>query len=82
MRLKQRVIARAHIVQAVEKYEIIESYPGDKYLPSYLVWIRNEEKILHVLFATDVENKNVRVVTAYQPDPAEWDDDMRRRKQK
>jgi hypothetical protein len=82
MRLKQRAITRSDVIQTVDGYEIIEFYPGDKYLPSYLVWVRHDEKILHVLFATDVENMNVRIVTAYQPDPDEWDADMKRRKQK
>jgi hypothetical protein len=34
-----------------------------------------------VLFATDVEGDNVRVVTAYRPDAAEWNDDLKSRRQ-
>lgn len=59
---------------------MIESYPDDKYLPSYLVWTQAEGVVFHVLFATDVDAENVRVVTAYKPDPAEWAEDKRRRR--
>ena len=38
MRLAGRHISRDELLVATETYEIIESYPEDKYLPSYLVW--------------------------------------------
>lgn len=38
MRFTGRFISRQHIVDAVNTYEVIESYPEDKYLPSYLVY--------------------------------------------
>lgn len=37
MRLKGRFIYREAILSSVETYKIIEEYPKDKYLPSYLV---------------------------------------------
>lgn len=80
MRLRERCIHRSEVIQSVEYCEIIEEYPDDKYLPSYLVWMRGNEGILHVLFALDVEGGNVRVVTAYRPDPNEWEDGFKRRK--
>jgi|GEM_PF-1286299 len=35
---------------------------------------------VHVLFAVDVDDDNVRVVTAYRPDPEEWEPGFARRK--
>ena len=70
MRLERRHIRRDEILNAAGSYTIIESYPDDKYLPSYLV---STPSGFHVLFAIDVEGDNVRVVTAYRPDPDEWD---------
>ena len=83
MRLKTRSIPHAvfFLFSAVETYEIVESYPGDKYLPSYLVRAEHEEEVFHLLFATDLENDNVRVVTIYRPDPEFWTEDFRRRKE-
>ena len=37
MRLQGRHITREVILDVVDTYELIESYPQDKYLPSYLV---------------------------------------------
>lgn len=79
MRLRGRGISRKAITQAVGEYEIIESYPDDKYLPSYLVYAKRDDEVFHILFALDVENQNVRVVTAYRPDPRFWSEDLKRR---
>ncbi len=70
MRLERRPITRSEILEAVDSYLLVESYPEDKYLPSYLVLGLES---FHVLFAVDFENDNVRVVTAYRPDPDEWE---------
>lgn len=80
LRLAGRFITREAILAAVESYELVEAYPEDKYLPSYLVLGRHAAERFHVLFATDVPGKNVRVVTAYRPDPEEWEDDLKTRR--
>jgi len=77
MRLHQRSISRQEILAAVDSYQLVEEYPDDKYLPSYLV---RADSAFHVLFATDVPDRNVRVVTAYRPDLEEWHPDLLRRK--
>ncbi len=82
MRMQGRFISRENILQAVASFEIIEAYPEDKYLPSYLVYARQEKLAFHVLFAVDVAGQNVRVITAYHPRPEEWSDDMKRRRKK
>ncbi len=80
MRLRNRSISRAEIFESVGTYEIIESYPDDKYLPSYLVWSRHHDEVMHILFATDVNSDHVRIVTVYHPTPSEWSDDYKRRR--
>ena len=40
MRMDERSISREAILETTENYEIIEAYPDDKYLPSYLVWTK------------------------------------------
>jgi hypothetical protein len=77
MRLERRGIARAEILDAVDTYSIVEEYPEDKYLPSYLIL---GAESFHVLFAVDVDNNHVRVVTAYRPDPGEWQPGFRVRR--
>lgn len=80
LRLKGRSVSRQIILDAVDSYEVVESYPDDKYLPSYLMLARSGGDAIHVLFATDVEGDNVRVVTAYRPSPDEWAEDLKTRR--
>ena len=80
IRLAGRYISREELLGATESYEIIESYPEDKYLPSYLVWATSESGPFHVLFAADVAGDNVRIVTTYRPSADEWEADLKSRK--
>lgn len=80
LRLAGRFIPRAAILAATDAYELVEAYPDDKYLPSYLVLVRERADHFHVLFATDVAGDNVRIVTAYRPDRNEWEDDLKSRR--
>lgn len=80
MRLKGRFIAREAVTESCLNYEIIESYPGDKYLPSYLVRSEDKGDVFHILFAVDVAGDNVRIITAYRPDPEEWNAGFRSRR--
>jgi len=80
MRLQERHITRETIREATGEMEVVEAYPEDKYLPSYLVMCRGGDRVFHVLFALDVPGQNVRIVTAYVPDPAEWMPDLKTRR--
>lgn len=79
MRLLKRSIDRQSLFEAVDTYEIIESYPEDKYLPSYLVYFITNGQAHRAVIAADLANANVRIVTVYRPDPGQWSSDMRRR---
>ncbi|MBI5605958.1 MAG: DUF4258 domain-containing protein [Deltaproteobacteria bacterium] len=80
MRLKERFINRNEILDSVSQFEIIEEYPDDKYFPSYLVYSWNKGNIFHVQFAIDMPGNNIRVITAYQPDSQEWNEDFKTRR--
>ena len=80
MRIAGRHITRDDILQAIDTYDVIESYPDDKYLPSYLLIGSSAGSPFHALFAVDIDGNNVRIVTAYRPDLAEWEADLRTRK--
>ena len=80
MRLAGRYISRDEVFEAADSYEMIESYPDDKYLPSSLVWATSGQGAFHVLFAIDVDGDNVRIVTAYRPNSDEWEFDLKSRK--
>lgn len=82
MRLNGRFIPRDVILKSVESIEIVETYPDDKYLPSYLVLGRYSGDAFHVVVAVDVQGDNVRIVMAYRLDTGEWLDDMKTRRPK
>lgn len=79
MRLRERGISRSEILDSIANFEIIEEYPDDKYLPSYQVYAQLRGVVFHVLFAVDVAQDHVRVITAYRPDPQKWADDLKTR---
>jgi hypothetical protein len=81
MRLRSRNLPREAIYESLESFEIIEEYPEDKYLPSYLVYCEHQFEVLHVLIAVDLEGVNVRIVTVYRPDPSQWTEDLKSRKE-
>ncbi len=80
MRLKGRFIPREVILSSVDRYEIIEKYPKDKYLPSYLVYAKDKGHIIHIHIATDVENDSVTIITTYRPTLDKWEKGFKKRR--
>ncbi len=80
MRSDQRGLTTDSLIMAVSNLEIIERYPRDKYLPSFLVRGESKGTVFHAHIATDVEGDNIRVVTMYVPDSARWDGEFRVRR--
>lgn len=82
LRLEQRSILRKAIIESVNSYEIIEEYPKDKYLPSYLVYTKYQGNPVHIQFAIDQKDGNVRIITTYKPTLDKWEKDFKTRKAK
>jgi len=80
MRLQQRGLDAQALRNAIDSLEIIEAYPEDKYLPSFLLRGQANGAVFHAQMATDVEGDNIRVVTMYTPDADEWEDGFRKRR--
>jgi hypothetical protein len=80
MRMKGRFIPRQFILESVNNYEIIEEYQKDKYFPSYLVYSQHKGSIFHILFAVDVKDDNVRIITTYYPNIEDWEKDLKTRR--
>jgi hypothetical protein len=75
----ERNITPEEIVQTVLAGEVIEDYPDDKYGPSCLVCgTTKNRRVLHVQ-CTHPGRLLVKVVTAYEPDPAGWDETFKQR---
>ena len=75
------VIQVDEVLQALETGEIIEEYPEDKPYPSCLILGRTAEgRPLHIVCAPVTAERKLVMITVYQPDPARWDLEFRRRR--
>jgi hypothetical protein len=78
-RAVERNISERDIREAGQRASIIENYPDDKYAPScLLLGFTDTGRPLH-LQVSYIESDMLKIITIYQPDPAEWYDYSRRR---
>lgn len=79
-RLMQRGIRARDIRLVVEYGEVIENYPDDFPHPSQLLlgWVRGRP--LHVVAADHPTQPVISIITAYEPDPEQWEPDFKHRR--
>lgn len=80
-KLRQRRITARNIEDAVKAGGIIEQYPDDPRGASCLILGLVDERPLHVLCGR-LDAQEILIITAYEPDPMEWEDDWKTRKRK
>lgn len=78
---KQRIarrIKRKEIEQAINSGEIIEDYHEHHYGPACLLIGKTErDKVLHILCSLQ---EVVDIITVYEPDLEEWEEDLKHRR--
>ena len=79
-RMLERDIGIEEIEQVVEAGETIEDYEDDTPFPSRLMLGWPKERPLHVVAADEPDSDITHVITAYEPNPAQWDESFQRRK--
>jgi hypothetical protein len=78
VQMAARVISVNEVEEAILAGAIIEEYPDDKYGPSCLVYGNTlQGRPLHAVCSLP---PRVRIVTVYEPDPAEWEEGWTRRR--
>lgn len=78
-RAVERNISDIEIREAGAQARIIEDYPEDKYAPSsLLLGFTRAKRALHIQVSY-VDSDLLKIITIYEPDPAEWYDYSRRR---
>jgi hypothetical protein len=78
-RAVERNISDIEIREAGAQARIIEDYPEDKYAPSsLLLGFTRANRPLHIQISY-VDSDLLKIITIYEPDPAEWYDYSRRR---
>ena len=74
----ERRLSREEIEDAILSGEIVEDYPEHHYGPCCLILGRTSGgKALHMVCSC---RSVVDIITVYEPDPAEWEPDLRTRK--
>ncbi|MDP3148379.1 MAG: DUF4258 domain-containing protein [Ignavibacteria bacterium] len=82
MRLSQRSITSFNVINSIDSFEIIEEYPDDKYLQSYLIYAKDSDFVFHLVVAVDETNNCITVVTAYKPTLEKWGNDFKTRRRR
>ncbi len=78
-KLRRRRISAHNIEEAIANGAIIEDYPDDPRGPSCLILGYSGERPIHVACGR-LEADEILMITAYQPDPDEWESDWTTRK--
>ena len=78
--LRKRHISHTRVRVVLELGEVIEQYPNDYPFPSALLLGFTDLGPLHVVAARNPHERQLIVVTAYEPDPELWHEDFVRRR--
>ena len=76
-----RRISKSNILEVLSGGTIIEEYRDDKPYPSFLIGGRCDDRPLHIVAAYNNVDREIIVITAYEPDPEKWESGFERRKQ-
>ena len=79
-RMFQRSISPETVKKVLDKGEIIENYPEDLPYPSRLMLAWDGARPVHVVAAENKAEDETIVITAYEPDARQWENDFKRRK--
>ena len=80
-RMYERRISDSDVRHVLEHGERIEEYPEDTPYPSALVLGWRGSRPLHVVAAENAVDNEAIVITAYEPEPDQWEDGFRKRKE-
>jgi hypothetical protein len=75
----ERDVSCRELDKIIRKGELVENYPNNIPYPSKLVMGRVNNRLLHVVFTFNKDDKSAVVVTVYEPDPRKWDRNSVRR---
>ncbi|WP_349257027.1 DUF4258 domain-containing protein [Salinisphaera sp.] len=78
-RMFERSLTPAHVRAVIRDGEVVADYASDRPHPSRLLLSYIEGRPVHVVVAKDEQAGTCIVVTAYEPDPALWDETFTRR---
>jgi len=78
-RMFERQISTDDVRAVIESGTMIQDYPDDRPYPSRLMLGWRGKRPIHVVVARDANEAILIVVTAYEPDPIQWDAEFKRK---
>jgi len=75
----EREISRDSVKQAILSGSVIEAYPDDYPIPSYLICSLEPEP-LHIVLSYNAINSEIHIITIYRPDLEHFKSDFITRK--
>ncbi len=79
-RMFERRISKSEALKVISDGDVIAEYPDDEPFPSFLMLGFVGGRPIHVVAANEADVLRCHVITAYDPDPALWDTDFRKRR--
>ena len=80
-RMFQRGLGPDAVNAVISAGEIVADYPDDRPYPSRLLLGFVESRPLHVVVAWDAGTGTCIIVTAYEPQPEQWEPGFRKRRE-
>ena len=80
VRMQQRGITRAGVLDGLRGGQVIENYPDDVPYPSALVLGFADGRPIHVVVALDTSTPEAHIITVYEPSLEEFEPDWRTRR--
>ncbi len=78
-RMFERKISAEEVRYVLETGEAIEEYPDDTTYPSRLILGCYKGRIIHIVASNNCLDEEIIVITVYEPDPSEWDQECKKR---
>lgn len=79
-RMFQYSVSVEDVRQILLAGEVIQQYLEDRPFPSRLVLGWHGSRPIHVVAASNVDDRETIVITVYEPDPDQWEPDFRRKR--
>ena len=79
-RMFERRVSVENVRQVLQRGETIEDYSDEMPFPSRLISGKRGKRPLHVVVAENIAEGETLVITAYEPDPAQWKSNSRERR--
>ena len=79
-RMFERGIGVDDVLAVVASGETVANYPEDTPFPARLILGFVNSRPIHIVVAMDELRKTCQIITAYPPDPAQWEADFKTRR--